>query len=375
MSKSLGAAPSCLPLDPVAVAVPESACANTNARTGNVISPAAEIAKYGLDPFRFFLLREGGIEQDSDYSTASVEAIVNAYLSHLFLPSFAIDYMYTRRQRIDCATVLADTLGNLFLRSTTASLLPRCEVPAAGEFLPEDQAVVDALHKLVGTAATKYMYSCARAHSHPHTHIYKNAELMFCRKRGREIPLGRFQSGSGTNRAGGDSGQQGTHVDACLPVWVRVQEKECDTTAVLYRESAVEAEDGSSIHTIWYRDVHRYMVLVNYISRIFYFAFHLNIWIALCTLLLSLPPSLVWQKKKKKRAFLTRQDVTLEAVRILSLLLLPVMPDSMSAVLDVFSVPAEERTAKQLSFGYFHAGHPIAKTKPLLFKKVPARVM
>ena len=49
---------------------------------GNVIDPYLMIDKYGLDQFRYFLLREVTLGQDGDFSESSFKARVNADLSN-----------------------------------------------------------------------------------------------------------------------------------------------------------------------------------------------------------------------------------------------------------------------------------------------------
>ncbi|MGF6906096.1 methionine--tRNA ligase [Fusobacterium sp. PH5-44] len=49
---------------------------------GNVVYPADEVAKYGLDPFRYYLLREVQFGNDGDYSTKNVINRINADLAN-----------------------------------------------------------------------------------------------------------------------------------------------------------------------------------------------------------------------------------------------------------------------------------------------------
>src|SRR5262249_37455067 len=49
---------------------------------GNVIAPADMIAKYGLDPVRYFLLREVPFGQDGDFSQAAVVRRINKDLAN-----------------------------------------------------------------------------------------------------------------------------------------------------------------------------------------------------------------------------------------------------------------------------------------------------
>lgn len=49
---------------------------------GNVVDPIDEIEKYGLDPFRYFLLREATFGQDADYSNSSMIKRINSDLAN-----------------------------------------------------------------------------------------------------------------------------------------------------------------------------------------------------------------------------------------------------------------------------------------------------
>ena len=84
---------------------------------GNVIDPFALAAHYGVDPFRYFLLREVPFGQDGNYSH---EAIVN---------------------RINAD--LANDLGNLAQRSLSM-LAKNCggALPSPGAFEPADEAIL-----------------------------------------------------------------------------------------------------------------------------------------------------------------------------------------------------------------------------------------
>ena len=96
---------------------------------GNVVSPAALVAAYGLDPVRYFFLREVPFGQDGNYSH---EAIVN-------------------RMNAD----LANDIGNLAQRSLSmiarncASAVPD---PLGAEPAPEDLAILGRADALIGEA-------------------------------------------------------------------------------------------------------------------------------------------------------------------------------------------------------------------------------
>jgi methionyl-tRNA synthetase len=94
---------------------------------GNVIDPFALVDAYGVDQFRYFVLREVPFGQDGNYSH---EAIVN---------------------RINAD--LANDLGNLAQRSLT--MVARAfggALPQPGAFTAADQAILGAADALVGKA-------------------------------------------------------------------------------------------------------------------------------------------------------------------------------------------------------------------------------
>ncbi len=95
---------------------------------GNVIDPLALVEEYGLDPVRYFLLREVPFGQDGDFSRAALARRLNGEL--------------------------ADALGNLANR--TLSLIQRnCEgkLPAVAEVAEADAALFAGLNALVGEVA------------------------------------------------------------------------------------------------------------------------------------------------------------------------------------------------------------------------------
>ncbi|WP_062202571.1 methionine--tRNA ligase [Aureimonas sp. AU12] len=85
---------------------------------GNVIDPLALIDAYGLDPFRYFLLREVPFGQDGNYSHEAIVARMNSEL--------------------------ANDLGNLAQRSLSM-IAKNCEgrVPHPGAFTEADQAILE----------------------------------------------------------------------------------------------------------------------------------------------------------------------------------------------------------------------------------------
>ncbi|MBB4000582.1 methionine--tRNA ligase [Aureimonas pseudogalii] len=86
---------------------------------GNVIDPLALIDVYGLDAFRYFLLREVPFGQDGNYSHEAIVARMNSEL--------------------------ANDLGNLAQRSLSM-IAKNCEgrVPQPGEFTDADHAILEA---------------------------------------------------------------------------------------------------------------------------------------------------------------------------------------------------------------------------------------
>lgn len=83
---------------------------------GNVVDPDLMIARYSSDLFRFFLLSEGRVDADSDFSEAKVEAVLNE---------------------------LANTLGNLQLRCTSPRMCPESVAPAAVTVVAEGATDAD----------------------------------------------------------------------------------------------------------------------------------------------------------------------------------------------------------------------------------------
>lgn len=97
---------------------------------GNVVTPNEIIGKYGLDPVRYFLLRDGGMVDDGDFSHETLVSKLN--------------------------NDLADTLGNLFARLTAPSLNPAGLVPACGDLTADDQAFVDRMQRLPDRVSEHY---------------------------------------------------------------------------------------------------------------------------------------------------------------------------------------------------------------------------
>jgi methionyl-tRNA synthetase len=94
---------------------------------GNVIDPFVLADAYGVDPLRYFLLREVPFGQDGNYSHDAIVARINADL--------------------------ANDLGNLAQRSLSIIARGRGgRLPAPGAFSPSDQAILAAADALLTKA-------------------------------------------------------------------------------------------------------------------------------------------------------------------------------------------------------------------------------
>jgi methionyl-tRNA synthetase len=91
---------------------------------GNVIDPTALVSAYGLDPVRYFLLREVPFGQDGNYSHEAIVARMNSEL--------------------------ANDLGNLAQRSLSM-IGKNCDgvLPTPGEFTAADEAILAASGQLL----------------------------------------------------------------------------------------------------------------------------------------------------------------------------------------------------------------------------------
>ncbi|KAI8642144.1 tRNA synthetases class I (M)-domain-containing protein [Parasitella parasitica] len=94
---------------------------------GNVADPFQVMKDYGVDTVRYYLVRDGGLTDDGDYSEERIQT----------------------RYKKD----LADQLGNLLSRATAASLLPSGSVPGKNQSIdPRDQM----LHHQISETAENY---------------------------------------------------------------------------------------------------------------------------------------------------------------------------------------------------------------------------
>lgn len=89
---------------------------------GNVVDPVSTIETYGLNCVRYFLLREGHIGHDSNFSTTFLQE--------------------------RCNSELADTFGNLLSRSTGQQFIPAGSVRLPVEFEAVDKELLDQLKQL-----------------------------------------------------------------------------------------------------------------------------------------------------------------------------------------------------------------------------------
>ena len=98
---------------------------------GNVIDPVELVATYGLDPVRYFLLREVPFGQDGNYSHDAIVQRINADL--------------------------ANDLGNLAQRSLSM-IAKNCDgvLPEPGELSAEDRAIIAAADGLLARCRTAF---------------------------------------------------------------------------------------------------------------------------------------------------------------------------------------------------------------------------
>lgn len=97
---------------------------------GNVVDPHEMLRKYGADFVRYFLLREGVLNDDGDFNASLLEDRVNSEL--------------------------ADTLGNLVSRSTGKSFLLNGMVPSQPTQLNEDDKALIAQGQSLGAKVEKH---------------------------------------------------------------------------------------------------------------------------------------------------------------------------------------------------------------------------
>ncbi|ETW05632.1 methionine-tRNA ligase [Aphanomyces invadans] len=97
---------------------------------GNVVNPTDIINKFGLDAVRYYLLREGVLTDDGDFSETMLKEHVN--------------------------NELADTLGNLVIRATTLAFLPQGAIPSRGYYSPTDLELIHLINDTVQQVQRHY---------------------------------------------------------------------------------------------------------------------------------------------------------------------------------------------------------------------------
>ncbi|KDO34157.1 methionyl-tRNA synthetase [Saprolegnia parasitica CBS 223.65] len=97
---------------------------------GNVVEPNAIINTFGVDAVRYFLLREGVLTDDGDFNEELLKNRVNSEV--------------------------ADTLGNLVIRSTTLAFVPNGIVPTGADYSASDLELIAAMDAMVDATQAYY---------------------------------------------------------------------------------------------------------------------------------------------------------------------------------------------------------------------------
>ncbi|KAI9027961.1 tRNA synthetases class I (M)-domain-containing protein, partial [Hyaloraphidium curvatum] len=100
---------------------------------GNVVDPFELIQRYGVDPVRYYLIRDGSVSHDSEFSQTALQARYNSDL--------------------------LNQLGNLLQRCTSASINPSGLVPVK---LDGDARRVGALQETIGSLAERFDAAVSR---------------------------------------------------------------------------------------------------------------------------------------------------------------------------------------------------------------------
>jgi len=86
---------------------------------------------YGVDAVRYFLLRDGGLSDDANFSDEDVIMRLNSDL--------------------------ADNLGNLVARCTAPAILPDCALPLLSSSLSvEDQSIIDDINSIAASVSASF---------------------------------------------------------------------------------------------------------------------------------------------------------------------------------------------------------------------------
>ena len=109
---------------------------------GNVVDPFEQMSKFGVDPLRYFLLRDGNLSHDGGQLNNNNRLFLQCIYVTL-LNCCLLDYSEERvKQGLN--SDLADTLGNLVLRTNSVKLNPGGpELKFSPEMLPLDGSNCD----------------------------------------------------------------------------------------------------------------------------------------------------------------------------------------------------------------------------------------
>ena len=115
------------------------------------MDPGEQLQKFGVDPVRYFLLKEGSLHKDGGMCLCHNSSCDPSVLIVPFFPDYSEDRVIALLN-----ADLADTLGNLVQRVTARKLHPStaeemssCEWDTVCEG-EEDRALIDHLNHLTG---------------------------------------------------------------------------------------------------------------------------------------------------------------------------------------------------------------------------------
>jgi methionyl-tRNA synthetase len=124
---------------------------------GNVADPFQVLEDYGVDPVRYYLVRDGGLADDGGKKKKN-EYLAMKYGTRFLIGSFYIDYsedMIKTRYKKD----LAGQLGNLLNRATATSLLPSGCVPGNTTLDARDKELHDKIATVSGKEEKNLFHS------------------------------------------------------------------------------------------------------------------------------------------------------------------------------------------------------------------------